>query len=297
MRILITGRDGQVGWELERTLAGLGEIAAFGRAALDLGRPDALGAALDAFSPDVIVNAAAYTAVDQAESDERTATAVNADSPAAMADWASARGAVLIHYSTDYVFDGSGHTPWREEDAARPLSVYGRTKLAGEEAIRASGCRHLILRTSWVYAARGRNFVRTVLRLAREREELRIVDDQIGAPTWARTVAQVTGHVLARTGTTSAQRSDTLLAKGGTYHLTARGECSWFEFARHILDTCPDSTRALRRLVPIPSSAYPAPAARPRNSRLSVDRIEAVWNLAMPRWDSALSLCLAEYAA
>jgi dTDP-4-dehydrorhamnose reductase len=294
MRILLIGRDGQVGWELERCLQGLGQVTALGRAQLDLTDGSEIGHVLDAVCPEVIVSAAAYTAVDRAESETCLAFAINAEAPSAMARWAQTHDAVLIHYSSDYVFDGSGSTPWRETDAPRPLSVYGASKLAGERAIAEAGCTHLILRTSWVYAARGGNFLRTMLRLACERDELRVVHDQVGAPTWARTLAQATALILARCGATQAQRIAALSERGGIFHLAARGECSWFRFAERIFELCPNPKRRLRSLVPIPTSEYPTAARRPLNSRLALDRVESTWNLSLPEWDAALRLCAAE---
>lgn len=296
MRVLLLGRDGQVGWELERCLQGLGHVTAVGRNQVDLADAAQVGAVLHAIAPDVIVNAAAYTAVDQAEAQPQLAHAINADAPSIMARWARSNDAVLVHYSTDYVFDGSGIAPWRESDAPGPLSVYGASKLAGERAIGESGCAHLILRTSWVYSVRGKNFLRTMLRLATERDELRVVDDQVGAPTWARTLGQATALILARSGDSRAERVDVLAKRGGTFHLAARGECSWFRFAESIFTLCPDSGRRLRRLVPIQTAEYPTAARRPLNSRLALDRVETTWNLSLPRWDDALALCMAELA-
>ncbi len=296
MRILVTGRDGQVGWELERCLAGLGEVIGVGRRQFDLARPKAVYAELDKMSPDVIVNAAAYTAVDRAETDEEAALTVNAAAPGELARWARRNGAALVHYSTDYVFDGSGDVPWRETDVPRPLSAYGRSKLAGEEAIRTGGCSHLILRTSWIYAMRGQNFLRTMLRLAGEREELRVVSDQIGAPTWARTLAQATAHILARAGASRAALTTSFADRGGTFHLASRGHCSWYDFANRIFELCPDPQRPLQGVTPISTQAYPTPALRPRNSRLCVAHAESTWNLQLPNWDDALRLCLAKSA-
>lgn len=296
MHILLVGREGQVGWELERCLQGLGRITAVGRAHADLADAAQVQHLLDAVDPEIIVNAAAYTAVDQAEARPLLAQAINADAPAVMARWAHEHAAALIHYSTDYVFDGSGSVPWCESDAPRPLSVYGASKLAGERAIAESGCANLILRTSWVYAARGGNFLCTMLRLAAEREELRVVDDQVGAPTWARTLAQATALIVARSGAGREQRLATLTDRGGVFHLAARGDCSWFRFAERIFETCPDPTRRLRKLVPISTAEYPTAARRPLNSRLALDRVESIWNLSLPNWDDALALCAAELA-
>lgn len=278
MNILLTGPTGQVGWELQRCLAPLGQVLAPDRAALDLGRPDAVAQFVRSNRPGLIVNAAGYTAVDQAEQEPAACFAVNAESVAVLAREAAALGALLIHYSTDYVFDGSGRRPYVEADAPAPINTYGRSKLAGEQEIVRSGCRHLILRTSWVYAMRGRNFVLTILKLARERPQLRVVNDQVGAPTWARDVAAAT---LA-----AVDRSTPL---EGLYHVAAGGETTWFEFARRILTlsgiTIP--------VVPIPTSGYPTPAARPAYSVLDSGRFEQATGFRIGPWEDRLPQCLA----
>jgi dTDP-4-dehydrorhamnose reductase len=290
MRILLTGRDGQVGWELNRTLAPLGEVIAPDRGKLDLGAADSITRAVREARPAVIVNAAAYTAVDRAESEPELAMRVNGVAPGILAEEARRLGALLVHYSTDYVFDGTEVRAYLEDDAPAPLNEYGRTKLAGERAIRASAGAHYIFRTSWVYAARGSNFVRTILRLARERSELRIVDDQIGAPTWARAIAEMTAQVLSGVEAGNARE------RAGLYHFTAAGAVSWCGFAQAILDraqsTCPDMS--IPRLVPIPSSEYPLPARRPRNSRLDTSRLAAAFGLVPQRWDDMLGQCMQE---
>ena len=291
MRILLTGANGQVGWELRRALAPLGEVIGLDRSRLDLSRPDTLRATVREIAPGVIVNAAAYTAVDRAESEPELARAINGIAPGVLAEEAQHLDAILVHYSTDYVFDGTKSDPYVESDPTNPLSVYGRTKLEGERAIGVSGCRHLMLRTSWVYGARGHNFLLTMLRLARERRGLRIVDDQIGAPTWSREIAQATATLLTR---------PELAARGaeGLYHLTASGATSWYGFARAIFES-PDMARlgvAPPALEAIPTSAYPTPARRPTNSRLDCSRIFSRAGMRLAAWDAALARCLAEVA-
>lgn len=295
MKILLLGPNGQVGWELQRSLQPLGEVIALGRQqgelCGDLARPDALAATVRALRPDVIVNAAAYTAVDKAESEPEIARAINAHGPAVLAREAEARGAWLVHYSTDYVFDGSGDQPRDEEAPTGPLSVYGRTKLEGEVAIRASGCRHLIFRTSWVYAARGNNFARTMLRLINERNELRVVDDQVGAPTGAELIADVSAHAIRR----AFAGGQSLV---GLYHLAASGETSWFGYARHVAEWSARAGDPLNvrpaEIAPIPSSHYPTPARRPLNSRLDVTKLARAFGLRLPPWQLGLDRMLAE---
>ncbi len=294
MKILLLGKGGQLGWELQRALAPLGELVALGTQSQDLAadfrQPEALAATVQTVRPDVIVNAAAYTAVDKAESEPAVAAAINATAPGVLAREAAALGATLLHYSTDYVFDGSGDTPRDEDAATGPLSVYGRTKLEGEEAIRASGCRHLILRTSWVYAARGGNFAKTMLRLAGEREQLTIIDDQIGAPTGADLLADLSAHALRRL----AQQP----ALAGTYHAVAGGEVSWHGYARHVIEWARTRGQALRvppeGVLPIPTSAYPTPARRPLNSRLDTRKLRRAFDLELPHWQTGVDRMLAE---
>jgi len=289
-KILLTGATGQVGWELRRSLACLGEVIAPDRGRMDLADAASVRRAVQALGPDLIVNPAAYTAVDRAESEPELARAINAVAPGVLAEEAARLGAVLVHYSTDYVFDGSKAGPYVEEDAPNPLNVYGQTKLAGEEAVRASGAAHLIFRTSWVYGLRGANFLLTMQRLMRERPELKIVDDQIGAPTWSRLIAEATAQVLARVFSPPAARGPRLAEPGGTYHLSCAGETSWYGFAAAIAEL--GKLEAVPRLTPIPSSGYPTPARRPANSRLNNDRLEAAFGLRLPDWREALQLCL-----
>jgi dTDP-4-dehydrorhamnose reductase len=285
-KILLTGKNGQVGWELQRTLAPLGEVVAVGRQVLDLSNPDSIRATIREIKPDLIVNPAAYTAVDMAESEPDLAMAINGVAPGIMAEEARKLGAALIHYSTDYVFDGRKTAPYTEDDAPNPINVYGKTKLVGEDAIRAAGIPHLILRTSWVYGTRGKNFLLTIRRLAQERDELKIVDDQIGAPTWSRMIAEATGQITAQL------RSD-LMDVSGTYNLTAGGQTSWHGFTREILRNMQLATK----LTPIPSTAYPLPAARPRYSILSGNKLSTTFGLRLPTWNTSLALCIARNSA
>ncbi len=281
MKILLTGRDGQVGWELERTLGPLGEVIAFDRQGLDLADPAHIVARVREAKPDVIVNAAAYTAVDKAESEPDVAMAVNGAAPGILAEEAKKLGALLVHYSTDYVFDGTKEGAYVETDTPNPLNAYGRTKLAGERAVVASGVDHLIFRTSWVYSNRGRNFLTTILRLAKEKPELRVVADQFGAPTWARDVATATALVLAR-------RPAGAEIPSGIYHLTAAGRTTWYEFARRIVELA-----GLRTVVtPIPGAEYPAAARRPRNSALDDTALRAAFGIALPAWHASLERCV-----
>ncbi|OYW36206.1 MAG: dTDP-4-dehydrorhamnose reductase [Hydrogenophilales bacterium 12-61-10] len=281
-RILLTGARGQVGWELRRTLASLGEVVALDSRTLNLADADALRRTVREIAPAIIVNPAAHTAVDKAETEQDLAHAVNAIAPGILAEEAARLNALLVHYSTDYVFNGSGDRPWCEDDACDPLNVYGASKLAGERAIAASGCRHLIFRTSWVYGARGSNFLLTMRRLMRERPELKIVADQIGAPTWCRDLAEATALILSQVSACGFDR-------WGVYHMSNGGETSWHGFAEAIQAL--DGTDA--RLLPIPSSDYPTPAQRPLNSRLNNDRLEQTFGLRLQDWQAALALCMA----
>ena len=294
-RIVLLGADGQLGWELRRALLPLGEVLAYGRAQADLGQPDALRALLQRAQPRVIVNAGAYTAVDRAESEPALAQRINADAPAALAQWAAAHDAWLVHYSTDYVFDGRRELPYDEGCAPNPASAYGRSKLAGEQAIAAAGCRHLLLRTSWVYAARGDNFAKTMLRLAREREQLRVVADQFGAPTAAELVADVTALALQRL------LHDAAFAAGaaGLYHLSAAGSTSWHGYASYVLEQARALGQALRcrALLPIATADYPLPAPRPANSRLDCSLLQQRFGLQLPDWRIQVQRLLAELLA
>ena len=296
MKILLLGKNGQVGWELQRSLAPLGELIALDRHSTvhcgDLSRPEALAQTVRDVRPDVIVNAAAHTAVDKAESEPDVARTLNALAPAAVACAAAEVGAWLVHYSTDYVFNGEGLTPWQESDATGPLGVYGQTKLEGEQAIAASGCKHLIFRTSWVYAARGGNFARTMLRLAQERERLTVIDDQRGAPTGADLIADVSAHAIRQAlGAPDASRS-------GIYHLVAAGETSWHGYASHAIAQArqlkPDAPWKVSEIVPVPTSAFPTPARRPLNSRLNTQRLQQAFGLTLPAWQNGVDRLLAE---
>lgn len=293
MKILLTGGNGQVGWELQRSLACLGEVLAPGREALDMRQPEQLRAAVLALKPHWIVNAAAYTAVDRAEAERDLAYAVNSEAPRVLAEAAAECGAALIHYSTDYVFDGSGNTPFGEDAPVKPLNVYGASKAAGEAAIRALHDRHLIFRTSWVYGRRGRNFLLTMQRLLRERPELKIVADQMGAPTWARPIAEATALTIAQID--SPARGADRPAPWGTYHLSNGGATSWFGFAEAIRAAMIEqgaAANALAKLTPIPSSEYPTPAPRPLNSRLANAKLGQVFGLQLRDWRVALGQAL-----
>ena len=294
MKILLFGKNGQVGWELQRSLAPLGELIALDADSRemcgDFTDLDGLIRTVRAVAPDVIVNAAAHTAVDKAEGEPELVRAINALAPAALAQEAKRCNAWLIHYSTDYVFDGSGEQPWRETDATAPLSVYGATKLEGEQLIRQAACRHLIFRTSWVYGARGGNFAKTMLRLAQERDSLTVINDQIGAPTGADLLADVTAHAIR------AARQQPELS--GLYHLVAAGETSWHGYASFVLDYARRAGLALKvapdAIQPVPSSAFPLPARRPLNSRLDTAKLQSAFGLALPVWQNGVVRMLAE---
>ena len=295
MKILLLGCNGQVGWELQRALAPLGEVVALdfdspGPLRADFSQPDALPALIDAVAPQLIVNAAAHTAVDKAESEPDLARTLNAVAPGVVARAAAARGAWLLHYSTDYIFDGSGSAPRTEEAPTGPLSVYGRTKLEGEELIRASGCRHLILRTSWVYAARGGNFAKTMLRLAAEREAMQVIDDQVGAPTGADLLADISAHTLR------AALAQPALA--GTYHCVAGGQTNWFDYARFVIEWARDNGQPVKvapdAIAPVPTSVFPTPARRPLNSRLDTTKLRQAFGLELPHWQAGVGRMLRE---
>jgi dTDP-4-dehydrorhamnose reductase len=300
-KILLTGKNGQVGEELERLLPQLGGVVALGRQELNLSNPEDIRRTIREVRPNLIVNAAAYTAVDQAEKEETAANEINSNAVAIMAEEAKKIGASLVHYSTDYVFDGLKGNPYAEDDSTGPINVYGMTKLAGEQAIRASGVSHLIFRTSWVYATRGRNFLLTILRLATQREDLRIVRDQIGAPTWSREIADATTKILSRfyVGETS---QDSLSNVSGTYHMTAAGVTNWHEFATAILEEASHASKATAwlaaatggnplitcRVIPITTQEFPTPARRPAYSILSNARLMKTFRVQLPEWRTQL---------
>jgi dTDP-4-dehydrorhamnose reductase len=293
MTILLLGGSGQVGWELARTLAPLGALTAPGRAQADLAQPETLRPLVRGLRPSLIVNAAAYTAVDQAAKEPELARTVNGIAPGVLAEEAQRLGIPLVHYSTDYVFDGRKADAYLEGDPTGPLNVYGRSKLAGEQAIAATRAAHLIFRTSWVYGARGKNFLRTLLRLARERDRLTVVDDQIGAPTWCRMIAEATALALIQ-----HRRADgrfDLAEVSGLYHLAAAGATSWHGFAEAILALDPQRAQhRARRVDPISTAQYAAPEARPANSRLDASRVRSVFGLALPDWRASLQQVMAE---
>ncbi|MDB6049257.1 MAG: rfbD [Pseudomonas sp.] len=285
LKILISGQHGQVSSELQKNLAGLGELRVLGRDQLDLSHPETIRGHVREWRPDLIINAAAHTAVDQAESEPELAFAINGTAPGVFAEEAQRLGIPLVHYSTDYVFDGKKSAPYTEQDQPAPLGVYGNSKLAGERAIAAVGGEHLILRTSWVYSLHGRNFLLTMQRLMQERADLRVVADQIGAPTWAGTIAHSTRLLIERW-------RDGNPGAWGTYHLTAAGETSWFGFAQAIGEQLIKQGKPCATLEPIPTSAYPTPAQRPPNSRLDCSLLLREWQVSMPDWHSALLKCL-----
>lgn len=294
MKILLLGKNGQVGWELQRSLAPLGQVLALDSKSSDycgdLGDLNGLAATVQCFAPNVIVNAAAYTAVDKAESEPEQAWRVNADAVAVLAYEARQLGSLLVHYSTDYVFAGDGQQPWCEEDAVAPLNSYGASKLAGEQAIQSSGCQHLILRTSWVYAARGNNFAKTMLRLARERNSLTVIADQFGAPTGADLLADVSAHLIRAT----VQQPQLC----GLYHLAASGETNWYAYARFVLEKAEAAGVPLKvtsaQVDAITSSGYPMPAKRPNNSRLNTQKLEKAFALGLPEWQVGVARMLTE---
>ncbi len=281
--ILLFGRVGQVGWELRRTLAPLARVTCVDYPEVDFTRPDSVREAIAAAAPDVIINAAAYTAVDKAEAELALATKINADAPGVMAAEARQRGALLVHYSTDYVFDGTKTTPYVETDAPNPLGAYARTKHAGDEAIRSAGCDHLIFRLCWVYGARGANFMLTMQRLAREREKLRVVADQVGCPTWSRMIAETTAQALLQVRTTEDARR-----LSGTYHLCSSGQTSWHGFAKAIIDLMPPETRKCREVEAITTAEYPTPTKRPAYSAMSAAKLERAFGLRLPDWHDSL---------
>ena len=285
MKILLLGQHGQVSRELQASLQGQGELSVRGREQLDLAQPDQIRQQVRELRPELIINAAAYTAVDQAESEPELAFAINAVAPGVLAEEAAALGAPLIHYSTDYVYDGSKSAPYIESDPTNPLGVYGQSKLAGERALQAVGGEYLILRTSWVYSLHGRNFLLTMQRLLQERDELKVVADQIGAPTWAGSIASTTAQLIQHW-------RDGQAGPWGLYHLSAKGETSWFGFASAIAEQLRAAGQNAGQLLPIPSSDYPTPAQRPLNSRLDCSRLQHDWQVQLSDWHSALLECL-----
>ena len=294
--VLVTGAEGQVGWEARRTFAPLGRVVAVDRAEVDFVDVESLRALVREHRPAVIVNAAAYTAVDRAESERELAVAINATAPQVLAEEAARLGAVIVHFSTDYVFDGTKATPYREDDEPSPLNAYGESKLAGDRAVMTSGAPHLVFRTSWVYAARGHNFLRTMLKLAHERDTLRVVGDQIGAPTPARLLAETAAQIVGRF---AADGAPTLPeSQWGLYNAVTRGATSWHGFAQRILELDPRrAAQRCREVVPIPTSDYSTPARRPMRSLLDVGRLERTFALRMPAWDDQLELVMADLAA
>ena len=294
MNILLLGKNGQVGWELQRSLALLGQVTALdfdsSEHCGDFSQPDKVADTVRALRPQVIVNAAAHTGVDKAESEPDLAQLLNATTPGVLAQEAAKTGALLVHYSTDYVFDGSGSRPWTESDAPAPLSVYGRTKWEGEQLIEQSGAQHLILRTSWVYAARGANFAKTMLRLAQERERLTVIDDQWGAPTGADLLADVTAHAIRHL---QARPQD-----AGLYHVAAGGETNWNLYAKHVLAQAQQAQPAIKikaiEVAPVPTSDFPTPAVRPYNSRLDTRKLQTTFGLSLPPWQQGVARMVAE---
>jgi dTDP-4-dehydrorhamnose reductase len=294
MKLLLLGKGGQVGWELQRSLAPLGELVALDFDSTDFhadfSRPEQLADTVRQVRPDVIVNAAAHTAVDKAESEPEFARKLNATSPGVVAQAAQEIGALMVHYSTDYVFDGSGSKPWKEDDATGPLSVYGRTKLEGEQLVAQHCVKHLIFRTSWVYAARGGNFAKTMLRLARERDKLTVIDDQFGAPTGAELLADITAHAIRATLQDPS--------KAGLYHAIAGGETTWYGYARYVLELAQQAGVELKagpqQVEAVPTSAFPTPATRPHNSRLDTSKLQAAFGLVLPPWQSGVARMLRE---
>ena len=298
-KILLFGQSGQVGWELQRALAPLGELTGVDSRSKhlcgNLANLEGIARTIQQLQPDIIVNASAHTSVDKAESEQPLAYLLNSEAPGVLATEAARCGALLVHYSTDYVFDGSGSNPWRESDATDPLSVYGQSKRAGELRIQASGCRHLIFRTSWVYAARGGNFARTMLRLMQEREQLQVIDDQYGAPTGADLIADTTAQILGQLAWRKADNSDEIT---GIYHLAARGETSWNGYAKQVLAQALSAQTAIKiiakEITPVASSAFPTPARRPLNSRLDTTLLQETFGLRMPDWQNGVNRLLAE---
>jgi dTDP-4-dehydrorhamnose reductase len=289
MRILLTGKNGQVGWELNRSLSRLGSIFAMGRDDMDLSKPETLRPVIQDIRPDIIINAAAYTAVDKAESEPELAMTVNGIAPGVIAEEAKKIGATVIHYSTDYIFDGKAKSPYKEEDATCPLSIYGKSKLAGEQAVTQVGISHIIFRTSWVYSLRGSNFLITMQKLAQTRKQIKVVDDQTGAPTSARAIAEGTAHILGQ-GLKAGTTKPPVFSHPGVFHMSCSGETNWFGFAKIILRLSGLSEGT--EVAPISTCEYPTPAARPKYSLLSNIKLNQVFHHEMPKWKDALQECL-----
>jgi len=294
MKILLFGKSGQVGWELNRSLLPLGEVIALGRKEADFSKLDSLREIVQSIKPDVIVNAVAYTAVDKAEEEESLATMINGIAPGVLAEEAKKRNVLFIHYSTDYVFDGKKNSAYMESDEPNPINAYGRSKFVGEKNIIQSGCEHLILRTTWVYASRGKNFLKTMFRLAQERDELRIVADQYGAPTWVRNIADITSHVLA----TVQHERQVGRFSSNTYHLCASGKTTWQGFASAIIERArqlaPAGDVKTKRVLSIATEDYPLPALRPKNSQMDSSSLTTRFGVKLPEWHDAMELCLDE---
>ena len=285
MRILLTGKNGQVGWELNRSLSTLGTIFALGRDQIDLAKPEKLGSVIQEIKPNIIINAAAYTAVDKAESEPELAMTVNGIAPGVIAEEAKKIGAGMIHYSTDYVFDGKATSPYKEEDAPCPLNIYGKSKLAGDQAVMQANIPHIILRTAWVYSLRGSNFLLTMQKLAQSKNQIKVVDDQIGSPTWSRAIAEGTARILEHCRSTGKSK---IFSHSGVFNMSCGGETSWFGFAKKILELSGENTE----LIPIPTIEYPTPTARPESSLLSNRKLKQVFHHEMPHWQDALLECL-----
>ncbi len=293
MKILLFGKNGQVGWELNRSLQPLGEIVSLGREAADFSKPESLRQIVQDVDPDVVVNAVAYTDVDKAEEEEELAATINGVSPGVLAEEALKINALLVHYSTDYVFCGTKELHYNETDESNPINTYGRTKLAGEQAVQSSGCAHLIFRTSWVYASRGQNFLLTMLKLVQERKTLSVVDDQIGAPTSARLIADTTAMCVQQ----AVKEKFSGVFSSGLYHLTSSGYTSWHGFAEEIVKIASNDLNLklmIKEIKAIPTSDYPTPAARPINSQLALTKLESIFTVTMPDWKKTLQLCIAD---
>ena len=289
MRILLTGKNGQLGWELDHVLSKSATVFAMSRTDMDLSKPETIGPVIQGTRPDIIINAAAYTAVDKAESEPELAMTVNGIAPGVIAEEAQKIGAGMIHYSTDYVFDGKATYPYKEEDPTNPLSVYGKSKLAGEQAVMQAGISHVILRTGWVYSLRGSNFLLSIQKLAQSRKQIKVVDDQIGGPTWSRTLAEGTARILEQSLKGDAKKAP-IFSHSGVFHMSCGGKTNWFGFANKILELSNLSEDT--EVVPIPTIEYPTPAIRPKYSLLSNQKLKQVFHNEMPHWQEALQECL-----